>query len=150
MWFNILGFLIYVFVMAWVSGWRDMVRFVYKETWTRDHLAKWIPYWEASQSSKLDPFHFAGGLMWTLIFILFIINAIWTIAFGVWLITPVPALPDIHWGWFIPMGIAMVMFLWAYFYWARNLIMHVFGVSLEYAETKYINPLWKLFEKGKK
>ena len=146
---QIILFLIYVFIMSWISGWRDMVRFVYKNTWGREVLADWIPYWEGKQKMKTDPFHFAGGLMWTLIFMFIIINAIWTILFGVWLITPVPALPDIYWLWFIPMGIAMVMVLWAYFYWMRNLIMHIFGVSKRWKEYKYLNPFWKFFERKK-
>lgn len=146
---KIVYFLIYVFIMSWISGWRDMVRFVYKGTWDRSTLAKWIPYWEASQSSKLDPFHFAGGLMWTLIFILITVNAIWVVLFGTQLITPIPFIPALAWYWLILIGIGVVILLWAYFYWMRNIIMHIAGRCKEDRRWKYLNPFWKFFERKK-
>jgi hypothetical protein len=49
-------------------------------------------------------------------------------------------------------GTALVMagFLWVYFYYARNLLMHIFGRSKKSREWKYVNPFWKIMEGKKK
>jgi len=135
--------IIWFILQSWISGYRDMVRFVYKGTWDRDRLASWVPYWVSPQSSKKDPFHFAGGLMWTLIIALIFFEAIYHfITHNLFIIQPVFII-GIEWYWLILTFAIHVAMFWVGFYWQRNLMMHIWGVSKQYNEWKYLNPFWK-------
>jgi len=137
-------------LQSWISGYRDVARFFYKGTWDIKMKAKWLPYWDASQDSKLDPFHAAGGLMWASIITLLSFEAIWFYWMGYLLILkPLFIIGGTEWYWLLlTLALHGAMF-WLGFYWQRNCFMHIWAMGKGYKQWKYLNPVWKLFERKK-
>jgi len=130
--------IVWFIFMSWISGYRDCARFWYKKDWSIESKAKYIPYWEAK--NNLDPFHSAGGLMWALIIIFLVMNAIWDIVFGIWLINPI--LYSFGSEWYLILATLAVhgIIAWQFFYWQRNIFMHIIAMSKGYRRMKYLNP----------
>ena len=138
--------ILYIMFLSWVSGYRDMARFVYKGTWERERLAGWLPYWEASQSSKLDPFHVAGGFMWLLIFVFILTQSLFVYLNGELLLPLFVFVIGTEWYYgVLTVGLHVLLYWFILFYWQRNIFMHIWGVARQFNEWKYINPLWKYF-----
>jgi len=151
-------FLIIPILCSWLSGYRDMYGFVYREKnaqgnpiWNEDQLADWFPYWESKPGSKTDPWHMAGGAMWALLFIWLVGEAIYHFLTGdLLLLKPMFV---IKWDWYylILTFVLHALILWQVFYWVRNSYMHYFGRSKKSKDWRYLlpPPLHKLFKKKK-
>ena len=135
---------------AWLSGYRDMIGFVYREkTWTKDQLADWLPYWEASQVSKKDPWHMAGGAMWALLAIVMAFDAVWFFFYQDLFFLKLLFAIKWSWYWLVITFILHALIIWQGFYWIRNMLMHYFGRSKASRDWHYLlpPPLHKLFKK---
>ena len=130
--------LLILFILAIVSGYRDLARFVIKGTWSRKIV--WIPVWGKS-GDRLDSFHAAGGLMWTIILGFLIMEGIWITLYGtLWIQLILFILGDTIW-YLILTGILHLFLYWGYFYWIRNVFMHILFRSPGHREMEYLNPL---------
>jgi len=125
-------FLIFI-LLAVVSGYRDLARFVIKGVWKKESVI--VPVWGKATGTD-DSFHQAGGLMWAMIIALMllqfeVLKIQMVFDFGVadqWLLY------------------GLILFVhgavyWQWFYWIRNIFMHILFRTKEYQKPEYWNPL---------
>jgi len=125
-------FLIFI-LLAVVSGYRDLARFVIKGTWTRGSVV--VPVWGKATGTS-DSFHQAGGLMWAMIIALMLLQfEVLRIPMLVVRVDPEQWLLY----WFVLFVHGAVY--WQYFYWIRNIFMHILFRSNGYQKPEYWNPL---------
>ncbi len=133
-------------VQAHISGYRDMARFWIKGTWPLEWKAGWLPYWTVEDTSnKTDPFHFAGGLLWLLTILLLFTEAVYHFATGELLLLCPLFILGMEWYLLVATVVVHVILFWMFFYWIRNIMMHVSGIASPYKKLKYLIPppiLW--------
>ena len=134
---------------AWLSGYRDMIGFAYREKIWTDQLADWVPYWESEPGSKTDPWHMAGGAMWALLSIAMAFDAVWFFFYQDLFFLKLLFAIKWDWYWLVATFVLHALIIWNGFYWIRNSLMHYFGRSKKSKDWRYLlpPPLHKLFKK---
>ncbi len=129
---------VYLTLNAYVAGYREVEALVRDDSWLR----KWfrIKFWYGKWN--LDSYHFMGGLRKLLDIFVVLIQAYWLVANGKLLVQVFffidVLVSDVFWG--LAIAIAHIPLYWWFWYYQRNIFMHIISKKKEYRQWKYLNP----------
>ena len=130
-------FLIFILLAA-ISAYRDLARYVIKGVWKKESVN--VKVWGKATGTD-DSFHQAGGLMWAMIIALMLLQ---TEVFKIPMLM-VRVSPD-QWLLFWLVLLVHGAVYWQFFYWIRNIFMHVLFRTKDYRKPEYWNPFRWLFK----
>ena len=148
---DLIAIVLFLTFNAYIAGYREVEALVRDDSWLR----KWfrIKFWYGKWN--LDSYHFMGGLRWLLMVSAVLTEAYWLVVSGellvqVFFFVDVLA-SDVIWG--LVIAIAHIPLYWWFWYYQRNIFMHVISRKKEYRKFyiwnkfgfqfkiyKYLNP----------
>ena len=131
--------LFFITLTAWVAGYREVESLIRDKSW----LKQWfrIKFWQAKWN--LDSYHFMGGLRLLMNTIAIVGQGFWLLWTGtliVQFIFLVDLLTSNFWVG-IAIAVAHIPLYWWFWYYQRNLFMHIVSRKKEHRQWKYLNPV---------
>ena len=135
---NLIVIVLFLTLTDWIAGYREVVALVRDDSWLR----KWfrIKFWYAKWN--LDSYHFMGGLRKLLDISAVLLQGFWLIWFGTLLVQIFFFIDLFASNIWIGMAIAVahIPLYWWFWYYQRNVFMHIIARKKEYRQWKYLNP----------
>ena len=130
--------LLFTTLTAWIAGYREVESLIRDGSW----YGIWfrIKFWKAKWN--LDSYHFMGGLRRLLNVSAFLVEIFWAMMFG-YLLVDVFFFIDVlttDIGWAVFITVMHIPAYWWFWYYQRNIFMHILSRKKEYRQRKYLNP----------